>query len=362
MKRLITLLLTAAVTCQLYAQKNTTLIYNSSRPGELPINIELWLNNGIRMTLEVSKISQLESINNMDSLLHKVWANLLPVKDSISKPFVSRRIDYSSSAKYYQFRILEHASNGTTYKYTNDKLLQTKTEQDTLRIMLQTFDKIIYDSVKLYNPFFITFTLGKIEDIVTITPGIMDSAVVAILSNAKAGNSNKESKRITASYNAVNNKWSALTYARGNTKKVSFEPDLYIGFQYARGVWVPSAALGVQFIYGDYFGERNVFKLLWEPHFFFSRNVSNSLETDRNDFITARYYYYDKDPNPDNYFPLSFSIGYLIRRKGDWYEKNTFKFSVPGVQYKNVSLEPEFFFDHFFKHFSPSLKLNFNID
>jgi hypothetical protein len=51
------------------------------------------------------------------------------------------------------------------------------------------------------------------------------------------------------------------------------------------------------------------------------------------------------------------SIGYLIKRNGNWFEKNTVKFSLPGLQSKNIILEPEFYFNDFFKHFSPSLKL-----
>ena len=193
--------------------------------------------------------------------------------------------------------------------------------------------------------------------------GQADSVLVEIKQIASARKHKVKEINMNGLYNAENHTWKTpLKQSKNFDDGLFFEPDVYVGFQYARGAWIPSAVVGFQLINGDYDGKREVFKLMWEPHFFFSRDAANKLISDRNDFLTFRLYQYDKEENVGLYSPTSFSIGYLINRQGNWYEKHTFKFSVPGLTYKLISLEPEFFFNDFFKHFSPSLKLNFNLD
>jgi len=44
--------------------------------------------------------------------------------------------------------------------------------------------------------------------------------------------------------------------------------------------------------------------------------------------------------------------------RGNWFEPNTFKFSLPGVRNYTLQVEPEFYFNGFFKNFSPSLRFS----
>ena len=61
---------------------------------------------------------------------------------------------------------------------------------------------------------------------------------------------------------------------------------------------------------------------------FWSIKAELNDDSDRNDFITFRYYHHQKEGNPFFLETSSFSVGYLVYRKGDWYEKNTFKFKI----------------------------------
>jgi DNA-directed RNA polymerase specialized sigma24 family protein len=56
------------------------------------------------------------------------------------------------------------------------------------------------------------------------------------------------------------------------------------------------------------------------------------------------------------------SIGYLVSRKGNWFEPNTFKIGIPGVRSGWLQLEPEFFFHDFLKGISPSIKLTLHYE
>jgi hypothetical protein len=362
MKKCLALYLTIVITLHAHAQFSNEMLFNMPAPGKLPINIHLRMGNGIKFTLELMNRAQLDSLGNVDSLLHKVWADLSTVKENISKPYVSRRIDYIASRTNAQFRILEHDAAGSTYNYKEGEVVQTKTGQDTLRISMQNFREVVNNRFSVYRPMFITITLANVQDITTIQPAILASGLAMIQRANKTGSGITYNTNLSANYDVATQQWLPLSAGNRQANRKALEPDVYLGIQYVRGAWAPSAAAGLQLIDGNYTGKRNVFKLLWEPHFFFSKDAANALVTDRNDFITFRYYHYDKEPSDDYNYPLNFSVGYLVNRNGNWYEKNTIKFSVPGLQYKVLSLGPEFFFNGLFKNFSPSLKLNFNLD
>jgi hypothetical protein len=100
---------------------------------------------------------------------------------------------------------------------------------------------------------------------------------------------------------------------------------------------------------------------MWDPYFFFSRDANNKLVTDRNDFITFRYVETEAKQQPFDYVG-NFSLGYLVGRKGDWFEKNTFKLGLPGVRSGWLQLEPECYFNNFFKNFSPTIKLTIHYE
>jgi len=147
----------------------------------------------------------------------------------------------------------------------------------------------------------------------------------------------------------------------GYGKRKYYEPYIQLGIQYLRGSWAPSTGVGMQLIHGRYDANREVFKLYWEP-FFFTRNSTNNLISQRNDFITFKYNEVRKVQPRDAEIFLNFSIGYLVGRRGNWFEPNTFKFAVPGLGVRNINLEPEFVFNKFFKNFSPSLRLTLEIE
>ena len=103
---------------------------------------------------------------------------------------------------------------------------------------------------------------------------------------------------------------------------------------------------------------------MWEPYFFFTRDASNKLITERNDFATLRFIQVEDDERSKGSFEYvgNFSIGYLTYKKGNWFEKNTWKVGLPGVRSGWLQLEPEFYFNNLFKNFSPTLKLTLHYE
>jgi len=151
---------------------------------------------------------------------------------------------------------------------------------------------------------------------------------------------------------------------KGVGQQNSFIPYVQLGIQYIRGSWVPSAGAGVELIIRRGENLQRHYRLFWEPYLFYNRDSLKSVSLNRNDFITFKYYNSSKYNNgvKEIQFVENISFGYLVRRKGNEFEPVTFKFSLPGLQTKNVLLEPEFIFNRFFKDFSPSLKLTLFFD
>jgi hypothetical protein len=143
--------------------------------------------------------------------------------------------------------------------------------------------------------------------------------------------------------------------------KSELVPNIYGSFQFVRGNFSPSMAAGLRYTDFTNANMRSHYFLMWEPYFFFSKDASNKLVTDRNDFITFRYTEMEKNKQPFTY-SANFSIGYLAGRRGEWFEKNTLKVGLPAVRSGWLQLEPEFYFNNWFRNFSPTIKLTIHYE
>lgn len=372
MKKVFFLMLAIAGMEPLFAQtvsnppKISEIIFNTPKPKTLHYNFDFLLPNSNKITLELTDVTQLNALVNVDSLVEKVWLDLQPLKDSLTKPLVNRRVDYNSLLNGPQIRITEYPQSGTTYQYIKDELVQTKIEQDTVRIRLLTTFKTKADNEirTLGKPYFIMLRLNNITDIALLPAGVLNQAIEMLRKDLEpALKKNKESRMFYAMYDVAKQKrMTPVSNSVGSTKRKYIEPYLQPALQYIRGSWAPSIGVGLQLLRGYYNGNREVFKLYWEPYFFFTRGISNDLLTQRNDFITFKY---NTVRARQNNFPdvgLNFSIGYLVDNRGNWFEPATFKFAVPGLMMRNLNLEPEFVFNKFFKNFTPTIKLSLEIE
>lgn len=351
---------------------NSELIFNSPKPGSLFDNFVFYFPKGNRMTLEMNSIHQLKKLPNLDSLARKVYEDLQVFKDSLSKELTTKRIDYVTSKDGAKIRITEHQPASNYYAYKQNEPIQIKVDQDTVRVKL--YIKAGYINEKKTTPYsleapfcFVTFIVNNISDINNLPDNALDKALHDLLlkdmeKQFKADPMKYESGRYYAAYKVETNE----RIAPKNFKHViwgrSAGLDLYVqsGIQYLRGSWIPSAGAGlIYFQTNTRSFEKKSFALFWEPNFVFSRDVNNSIVVVRNDFLTFKFHqeYKMYGNNPTILRYENASLGYLINRNGNFFEKNTFKFSLPGLQTKNVLLEPEFYFNDFFKNFSPSLKL-----
>ncbi|MBX9783640.1 MAG: hypothetical protein K2X48_10135 [Chitinophagaceae bacterium] len=345
----------------------TENIFNYPKPGSTKAAFYFWFQKNNRVVLEMNDVRQLNLIPNLDSLVQEAFQSIKPLKDSFKNDGLVRRIDYvCSSALPPQIRITTHPKNGESFSYYKDELVRTKIEKDTLRIRInvpkpQPVNKMPQPGLFIQS-FVIMLLVDNFDDLTTFPTNALEQCVNKL--KADLGNNLTTNKNLKSNFRAYYNMQTGKMFSPSNPKyidwgrKTAFEPTVQIGMQYARGSFIPSAGVGMQYRFSDGTYSQNFIRAHWEPYFFFSRDANNKLKTYRNDFITLRYsnFYTKRDVNKlqtsDNV-----SVGYLIGRRGNWFEENTFKVGIPGVLIGNLMFEPEFFFNGAFRNFSPSLKM-----
>jgi hypothetical protein len=101
--------------------------------------------------------------------------------------------------------------------------------------------------------------------------------------------------------------------------------------------------------------------IYWEPQFSFSSDASGKIQSFRNDFLTFRLAETPNKPYTNFELLSAISVGYLINRSGNYFEKNTFRVGLPGLATGRLQLEPELYFNNFFKNVSPGIRLSLKI-
>lgn len=369
---LISLLLLAGTGSALHAQTTlpatpTESIFNFPKPGSTKATFYFWFQKNNRVVLEMNDVRQLNLIPNLDSLVQEAFQSIKPLKDSFKSDGLVRRIDYVSSAALPpQIRITTHENKGESYSYYKSELVQTKIEKDTLRIRINTprpqMNKLPLQGVTVY-PFVIMILVDNFDDFTTFPTNALEQCVNKV--KGDLGKNLTTAKHLKTNFKAYYNMQTGKMISPLKPKymdwgrKAAFEPTVQFGLQYARGSFTPSAGAGVQYRFSDGTFSQNFVRAYWEPYFFFSRDANNKLVTDRNDFITLRYTVLFLKEMARNKITTSgnISLSYLVGRRGNWFEQNTFKIGTPGFMAGSLMFEPEFFFNDAFRNFSPSLKM-----
>jgi hypothetical protein len=390
-KTILCFLLVAGIGSDLLAQRNYSYysdfsntqadwIFNSPKPGKLNSNFHFWnVPGNIRFSLELSSIKQLNHLPNLDSILLIVKNDLKILADSLKQDGINRRVDVVVSDvanRKPQFRITNYDARPKAYTIQNGDLVVLKVDNDTLRIKffvpnngeyyVNESDVRVYTKKPFYPPVFMTIYLANISNIYNLGDTTFQACINRLRKDVNGEYVNKAASHASysASYNMVSKtmfspsskKW--IKYGRYRNELV---PNIYGSLQFSRGSFAPSMAAGLRFSTFNRINT-NRFFLMWEPYFFFNRDVANKLNTDRNDFITFRYYQVEEKRKGGFEMVTNFSVGYLAGRRGNWFEQNTFKLGLPGVRSGWLQLEPEFYFNDAFKNFSPTLKLTLHYE
>jgi len=369
MKKLIgILMLFTSITANLCAQSTSSSDKTFQVPENIIITRRFYINleKGNKMVIEVSDIADLKRMANIDSLLQIFLNDITPLKDSLADPVTSKRIDYITDAQgRKKIRFQQFQPKGASFLISNGDLESLRTEQDTINIIgvIVNPPKAI-EKISLRNPryYHFTFYLNNINEITNYMNGILAEKIRTIQEN-------------------INGKWpivlgSGFHYIKKDRsitadKPKGFTPggtgdflvaNITVNAQNYKNYFVPSFSLGMKLTLTN---RERTFKwepgLFWEPHFLFARDNQNKMHTYRNDFLTVTYGQggtKDYDPRKDFSFSAVFSLGYLINRNGDYFEKNTFRFGAGKLSVAKTTIEPSIYFNNLFKGVTPGIRIS----
>ncbi len=339
-------------------------VFSPTEPGKQQCNYFVWLPDKNRIWFDLTWANQLGKLPDIDSAIRKTANLLAPLIDSFGADGWVRRIEVDLTQEPALFRVITHEGKPKAYTQIDGELMQVKMDQDTIRITMQK-------GRDFFNAY-INLLVNNIGDIKNLPPdaGERSRALIAqaIEKNYKAPIKSNPRHAYYAVFNLATEEmvspesknYHAIRSGSDHLEITLLKPSL----SYARGNAFTAFSFGAAFNYAKtngINGSRLGIGIYWEPQFSFRGDSAGKVQSSRNDFLTLRF---EERPNKalGNFELLStLSVGYLIRRSGNYFENNTFRIGMPGVAAGRLQLEPELYFNNFFNNVSPGIRLSLKI-
>ncbi len=338
-------------------------VFSPTEPGKQQCNYFVWLPDKNRIWFDLTWANQLEKLPHVDSVLGKTASLLAPLLDSFATDGWVRRIEVDLTQEPALFRVIAHLDKPKAYSKMDDELVQVKMDQDTIRI------RVLKEGA--YNAY-INLLVNNIGDIKNLPPdaGERSRALIgqAIDKNYKTPIKPNPRHDYYAVFNLetgemvspASKNYHAIRSGSDQLEITLVKPSI----AYARGNVFTGFSFGAAINYAKtrgIHGSRLGFGVFWEPQFSFQSDSAGKIQSSRNDFLTLRFEERNNKAYSNFEFLSTLSIGYLIRRSGNDFEKNTFRVGLPGVASGRLQIEPELYFNDFLKNVSPGIKLSLKI-
>ncbi|MCU7548558.1 hypothetical protein OCK74_05490 [Chitinophagaceae bacterium LB-8] len=366
MKKMICfLMLLASITGIAFAQNNTT---KTDKTFELPPNhahrrFFIDLDKGNKMQIEVSAMEDLKPFLKMDSVIRVFLKDLEPLKDSLGDELLSRLIDYiADSSGRKKIRIQQFKPKGSSFLVQDGEVASLKLEQDTINFIGTVSIIAKYTLRKAFTTsrtYRISFYVNNLSDLVSYTDGRLNQKMQVLQDHVNNTwvTTAKKSEAYLKEDPSIKARLPKGYVAGGNYLNIRFSVDV----QNYKNYFVPSFSLGAGLIISKSFFKRDIV-LSWDPNFFFSKDSAGSLKTYRNDFLTLTWgqgLIRDNEPRKESHLLFIMSLGYLVHRSGNYFDKNTFRMGAGRLSLfeGKTKIEPAMYFNHFFKGVTPGLRL-----
>jgi len=366
MKRAIYLLMLAAgITGQAHAQDNRTLT-NEAQTFELPDKAVsrrflVELDKGNKMQLELAAIADLDRIGNIDSLVKVFLQDMAPFRDSLSDELSYKRIDYvvdAADRKKVRFRQFTPYSH--SYVVERGDAAALRLEQDSIHLL-----GVLPAIGKKGGPhhFRISFFMNRFDELAAYADGrLQEKARIIREKESSPWVRGKDGRMYLKADQSISGK---------QTKGYFNAPDDFLGFNLGVGIqnyknyFSPSVMLGTVAFFSDKSGrviKQYEVGLIFETNFLFANDSTGNRKTYTNSFLTlicgmgpAREGGKGKEP----YLDFVISLGYLIRRDGEFFEKNTFRLGTGRLSLFSgkTKIEPVLYFHDLFRSVTPGIRL-----
>ena len=366
MKRIVYLLiLLASIKGSLYAQENTS-ISNTDKKFELPSDrftrrFLIDLGKGNMLQIELRNMADLDRLKNIDSLMRIFLQDIEPLKDSLSDELSSKRIDYvMDSTGRKEIRFQQFKPKGSSFLINKGDLAALKLEQDTVNFIGIVSFRAKYTMRKAFTDtrnFQISFFVNQLNELPSILAAGLNDKIVSLQKNVNSGWEPDKNGQLHLIKDPRISARLPKGYFTGHGDYLT--PEVSVNMQNYKNYFVPSFSLGARITLSNAIFKREI-SLLWEPQFLF-QNTQGKLKTFRNDFLTLNFGQgpiKDNNPLKESTLMVSFSIGYLIRRDGEYFDNHTIRFGAGRLSLfeGKTKIEPALYFHDFFKGVTPGLR------
>lgn len=338
-------------------------VFSPTEPGKQQSNFFVWLPDKSRIWFDLVWVSHLSKLPDVDSLVLQTSKLLEPLMDSFSADGWVRRIEIDVTQNPALFRVSTYTGNPKSFTKMEGELVQVKMDQDTVRI------KFFEENGKAS---FINLLVNNIADIKNFPQDAgkrsLELVNQAIEKNYKAPIKNNPRHTYYGVFNLETGQMISPEHKNYHSiKSGSDQLEITLlkpSLSYARGSVFTGFSFGAAFNYAKTRGpqgSRMGIGIYWEPQFSFRSDSSGKMQSSRNEFLSLRFQEYPNKPHTNFELLRTLSFGYMVRRSGNYFDKNTFRLGLPGVASGNLQLEPEVYFNDFLKNISPGIRLSLKI-
>jgi len=246
-------------------------------------------------------------------------------------------------------------SGGKEHDFKKLKLKTSEIENKTIVVKDEVFLETDYGNILLEvedESYFIRLYLNQIEDAQLVNTSEFISKI-------------KEADKVIPENRKKTNIWlvetdsnSFNTYQLGETPPYTLDV-LELNAGITTGLVKNEFVSGFNLRVGVSFSKKGIQKSRYFVDYEFVYDFSDHPENksfSTNDFLSLGVERnFSMDPGQAKWY--GFSVGYLVNRNNDFFNKNTFKLSLQKHFNNSISLKPEVYFNDFFKNVSPGLKL-----
>lgn len=367
MKRIILLMmLSMSIKGTLFAQENATLSGTDKKfdrsPDDFTRRFLIDLGKGNKLQIELKDMADLDRLKNMDSILRVFLQDIEPLKDSLSDELTSKRIDYvTDSTGRKEMRFQQFHPKGSSFIMNKGDLAALKLEQDTVNL-IGTVNFIAKYSFRKAFPdtrsYRVSFFVNQLNELPAILAAGLNDKILSLQKNINSGWQPDKTGRLHLIKDPRISAKLPKGYFTGHGDYLT--PDISVNIQNYKNYFVPSFSLGARVIISNAIYKREI-GLFWEPQFLF-QNDQGKLKTFRNEFLALTFGQgpiRDHDPLKESSLQVIVSLGYLIRRDGEYFDKHTIRLGMGRLSLfeGKTQIEPILYFHDFFREVTPGIRL-----
>ena len=124
--------------------------------------------------------------------------------------------------------------------------------------------------------------------------------------------------------------------------------------QSLKGIWAGGFYAKIGLVFGRKLTQKNIYSFQYDWIYDFSSR-EQQFQKHVNHFVGLEYVRnFSNNPKKSTWYGISAS--YLIKRNGDFFNKNTFNIGLTHSLYNQIEIQPMIYFNDFFKNAYPSIK------